>query len=358
MRAVVLREFGGPEVLAVEEVPDPVPGPGEVVVEVHAVTVNQSLDLKVRADGTVRGTTLPHVLGVDPAGVVSAVADDVPDVAVGDRVAVIPHIRCGRCDFCTSGREEQCPNSRHIGVHRWGGYAEYVAAPAKNVVRLPDGVGFVDAAVILRHAPTAFNLLRNLADVQPGEWVLVMGATGGLGSAGVQVAKLLGATVIAGAGADSRVDVALANGADHGVNYRTSDLTEEVLRLTGGGGVHVVFENISDPETWPKAFASLAHGGRLVTAGAHGGGKVELDVRRLYGRRLRVIGGAGASRRDVGTALEAAAAGSLHAVVDRVLPLDSAADAHRLAEKGGLLGKLVLDPREHAASGADTGRPA
>ena len=348
MRAVVLREFGGPEVLRVEEVPDPVPVAGEVVVEVHAVTVNQSLDLKVRADGTVRGTTLPHVLGVDPAGVVVAVAADVDSVSVGDRVAVVPHIRCGRCGFCTSGREEQCPNSRHIGVHRWGGYAERVAVPAQNAIRIPDTLDFVDAAVILRHAPTAFNLLRNLADVQPGEWVLVMGATGGLGAAGVQVAKLLGATVIAGAGADSRVEVALANGADVGVNYRSSDLTEEVLRITEGRGVHVVFENISDPEIWPKAFASLAHGGRLVTAGAHGGGKVELDVRRLYGRRLRIIGGAGASRRDVETALEAAGQGRLHAVVDRVMPLDSAAEAHRLAEKGGLLGKIVLAPRAPA----------
>jgi NADPH2:quinone reductase len=345
MRAVVLRRFGGPEVLQIEDVPDPTPQPGEVVVEVHAVTVNQALDLKVRADGTVRGTTLPHVLGVDPAGVVAAVADDVDSVAVGDRVAVIPHIRCGRCGFCTGGREDQCPNSRHIGVHRWGGYAEYVAAPATNVVRIPDGVSFVDAAVILRHAPTAFNLLHNLATVQAGEWVLVMGATGGLGAAGVQVAKLLGATVIAGAGADSRVEVALANGADHGVNYRTHDLTEEVLRITEGRGVQVVFENISDPQIWPQAFASLAHGGRLVTAGAHGGGKVELDVRRLYGRRLRVLGGAGASRQDVMTALAAAGDGKLHAVVDRVMPLDAAAEAHRLAEKGGLLGKIVLDPR-------------
>jgi NADPH2:quinone reductase len=345
MRAVVLREYGGPEVLHVEEVPDPVAAPGEVVVEVHAVSVNQSLDLKVRADGTNRGTVLPHVLGVDPAGVVVAVADGADGVAVGDRVAVIPHIRCGQCDFCAGGREEQCPHSRHIGVHRWGGYAEYVTAPARNLVPVPDGVSFVDAAVILRHAPTAFNLLRNLAEVQSGEWVLVMGATGGLGAAGVQVAKILGATVIAGAGADSRVEVALANGADHGVNYRSHDLTEEVLRITGGRGVQVVFENISDPVTWPKAFACLAHGGRLVTAGAHGGGKVELDVRRLYGRRLRIIGGAGASRQDVATALEAAREGLLHAVVDRVLPLDSAAEAHRLAEKGGLLGKIVLDPR-------------
>jgi NADPH2:quinone reductase len=344
MRAVVLRDFGAPDVLRVEDVPDPTPAAGEVVVEVHAVTVNQSLDLMVRQDGTSRGVTLPHVLGVDPAGVVVAVAEGVASVKVGDRVAVVPHIRCGKCAFCTTGREDRCPNSRHIGVHRWGGYAEYVAAPAKNVVAVPDEVGFVDAAVILRHAPTAFNLLRNLADVRRGEWVLVMGATGGLGAAGVQVAKLLGATVIAGAGAAARVKVALDNGADHGINYRADDLTEEVLRITDGRGVDVVFENVSDAVQWPKAFASLAHAGRLVTAGAHGGGKVELDVRRLYGRRLRIIGGAGASKGDIALALEAGAQGKLHAVVDRILPLDGAADAHRLSEKGELLGKVVLDP--------------
>ncbi len=344
MRAVVLRTFGGPEVLKLEEVPTPSPPPGEVVVRVHAVTVNRSLDLKVRESGAARGVRLPHVLGVDPTGMVAAVANDVESVRTGDRVAVVPHIRCGSCEFCRGGREEQCPNSRHIGVHRWGGYAEYVAAPANNVVPIPDGLGFADAAVITRHAPTAFNLLRNLAQIQPGEWVLVMGASGGLGAAGVQVAKLLGATVIAGAGADARVASALDNGADYGVNYRTGDLADEVARLTDRRGVDVVFENISDPLIWPRAFASLAHAGRLVTAGAHGGGKVELDVRRLYGRRLRVIGGAGASRKDVASALEAAAAGHLHAVIDRVMPLNAAADAHRLFDSDGVVGKVVLDP--------------
>lgn len=344
MRAVVLREFGGPEVLKIEEVPDPSPAAGEVIVAVHAVTVNRSLDLKVREAGTSRGVTLPHVLGVDPAGVVVATAGDVGHVRVGARVAVVPHIRCGACEFCRGGREEQCPNSRHIGVHRWGGYAEYVSVPAKNVVPLPDALAFVDAAVILRHAPTAFNLLRNLAEVRPGDWVLVMGATGGLGAAGVQVAKLLGATVIGGAGTDARIQSALANGADHGINYRASDLAEEVGRITAGRGVDVVFENVSDPVQWPKAFASLTHSGRLVTAGAHGGGTVQLDVRRLYGRRLRIIGGAGAAKRDITSALDSAARGELRALIDRVMPLDAAAEAHRLAESDSLVGKVVLDP--------------
>lgn len=344
-----MRRFGGPEVLAVEDVPDPCAAPGEVVVQVHAVTVNQSLDLKVREAGATRGVVLPHVLGVDPTGVVVSTAEDVDSVAVGARVAVVPHIRCGSCEFCTSGHEERCPNSQHIGVHRWGGYAQYVTAPARNLVPLPDELPFTDGAVLLRHAPTAFNLLRTLADVRPGEWVLVMGATGGLGAAGVQVAKLLGATVVAGAGADERVSLALAHGADHGVNYRTEHLAEAVDRITDGRGIDVVFENVSDPELWPKAFACLRHAGRLVTAGAHGGGTVDLDVRRLYGRRLRVIGGAGASRGDVASTLEAAARGKLHAVIDRVLPLEAAAEAHGLFAAGGLLGKVVLDPTMSAS---------
>lgn len=350
MRAVVLREYGGPEVLRIEDVPDPVPGPGEVVVEVHAVTVNQSLDLKVREDGSSRGVVLPHVLGVDPAGVVVAVAPDVTGVAVGAHVAVVPHIRCGRCEFCLSGHSERCPDSRHIGVHRWGGYAEYVAAPAANLVPLPEHLGFAEAAVILRHAPTAFNLLRTLAEVREGDWVLVMGATGGLGAAGVQVARLLGATVVAGAGAPERVAAALRNGAHHGIDYRAEDLTQAVTRVSDGRGVDVVFENISDPTLWPKAFASLRHGGRLVTAGAHGGGTVPLDVRRLYGRRLRVIGGAGASPRDVESAVEAAGRGELTALIDRVLPLDEAAAAHTLASSGALVGKVVLDPTRTAGT--------
>lgn len=344
MRAAVIRAFGGPDTLRIEEVNDPVLAAGEVLVRVRAVTVNRSLDIDVRRDGARRGVVLPHVPGVDPVGIVAAVADDVDGVEVGEHVAVAPTIRCGACDFCTAGKESQCPNSRHIGVHRWGGYAELVTAPARNIIRIPDGLGSAEAAVILRHAPTALNLLQSLAQVQPGETVLVMGATGGLGAAGVQVAKLLGATVIAGAGAKDRVAAAVANGADLGIDYRAGDLTAEVEALTDGRGVDVVFENISDPVLWPRAFASIAYGGRMVTAGAHGGGKVELDVRRLYGRRIRIIGGAGATRADNAAILDAALAGRVSARIDRVMPLDAAADAHRLFEEGvSLVGKVVLE---------------
>jgi NADPH:quinone reductase len=172
----------------------------------------------------------------------------------------------------------------------------------------------------------------------------VMGAAGALGSFGVQIARLLGGKVIAAAGADERVAAAVSYGAVAGVNYRQQDLTEEVLRITGGYGVDVVFENISDPVLWPRAFACLATHGRLVTAGAHGGGQVMLDARRLYLKRLQVIGSAGANRSDVEAALAASTKGHLRAAIGLQLPLREAAHAHDLLDRNAVLGKIILLP--------------
>ena len=168
---------------------------------------------------------------------------------------------------------------------------------ADNTTIVPDNVDFPTATVVTRHAPMAFHMLQDHAKVEPGEWVLVMGAAGGLGSAGVQVAKYLGAKVIAAAGSDERVKVGLDLGADAGVNYRTQDLTIEATRITEGKGVNVVFENIGDPETFPKAFAALARRGRLVTAGGHGGGIVPLDVNKLYLNQITIMGRTGETPR-------------------------------------------------------------
>jgi NADPH:quinone reductase-like Zn-dependent oxidoreductase len=333
MKAVVLREFGLPGVMRVEEVPDPEPGRGEVVVAVHAVSVNRTLDLVVRAGRYAKPVSLPHVLGVDPSGVVAAVGPGVGDRKPGDRVVVWPHVGVV---------EGQGP--RMIGIHVWGGYAQYVKVPASSTYLVPDGLDFAAATVVARHAPIAFHLLRDKAQVKPGEWVLVMGAAGGLGNAGVQAAKVLGAKVIAGAGASARVEAALALGADAGVNYRAQDLTDEVRRITEGGGVDVVFENIGDPDLFPKAFASLRRHGRLVTAGGHGGGVVPLDVNRLYLNHLTVIGATGYQPQDITGSLAAAAQGRFRIMIDRVLPLAQAVEAHELVESGSVLGKIVLDP--------------
>jgi NADPH:quinone reductase len=331
-------------VLRWEDVPTPTPGPGEVLVQVHAVSVNRTLDLQVRQDGGNYGVTLPLVLGTDPSGVVVAVGQGVEQPKVGDRVTIFRGVRCGNCQQCVAGNPRGCTSPKMLGVQCWGGYAEYLCIPALNCIPLPDGLPFAAATVITRHFPLAFGECY-LADLKKGDWVLVMGAAGGLGSCLVQVAKALGAQVIAGAGADARVEASLSLGADFGVNYRREDLEKEVMRLTGGHGVDVVFENIADPTLWSDAFNSLARGGRLVTAGAHGGGLVTLDVRRLYQQRLQVKSGLGAERQeDLERALQMGSSGELKVLIDRVMPLKEAAAAHRLIAMTEPLGKIVLDP--------------
>lgn len=335
MKAVVIREFGPPEVMRLEEVPAPEPGPGEVVVRVHAVSVNRTLDLILRAGAYSLPVQLPHVLGVDPAGVVSAVGAGVDSPRIGDRVVTMQFVK------------QASPTSFPVvlGLHVWGGYAEYVKVPAAITHPIPAGVDFPVACVVSRHAPVALAMLRDGAKVQRGEWVLVMGAAGGLGGAGVQAARLLGAKVVAAAGAPARVRAALGLGADFGIDYRAQDLADEVMRITEGKGVDVVFENIGDPGLFPRAFASLGRNGRLITAGAHGGGTVPLDVKRLYLNAITVIGSFGRIlREDLDTALRAAADGRYKVLIDRILPLAEAAEAHRLVDRRAGIGKVILQP--------------
>ena len=344
MRAVVLREFGGPDVLHLEDLPVPRLRPSEILIKVRSVSVNRTLDCTVRAGSYPAPVQLPHVLGVDPAGEVVGLGSEVTRFRPGDRAATISMIPCLECKQCRDGSEANCLSSQHIGLHRWGGYAEYVAVPERNAFKIPDNLSFADGTVITRHFPMAFNLLTGKTKVKTGEWVLVMGAAGALGSCCVQVAKMFGARVIAAAGADERVAAALAYGAEFGVNYRRENLVQAVMELTDNQGVDIVCENIADPTLWPGAFNSLAIGGRLVTAGAHGGGVVELDVARLYLRRQSILGAAGTNPADVEQALSAARAGKIRAIRHRTVPLREAAEAHRLIEANQIVGKLILDP--------------
>ena len=346
MKAIVIREFGAPEIMRLEEVTEPKAAPGEIVIKVHSVSVNRTLDCVVRAGKYPVKIAMPHVLGVDPAGDVVEVGSGVTQFKLGDRVATISIIRCGKCKQCARGLEANCLDSQHIGLHCWGGYAEYVAVPERNAFHIADNLTYAEGTVITRHYPMAFNLLTGKTQVRAGEWVLVMGATGALGSSCVQVAKMYGARVIAAAGADERVELAKQSGADYGINYRSQDLAKEVMQLTDGDGVDIVCESIADPTLWPGAFNSLAIGGRMVTAGAHGGGGVMLDVKRLYLRRISIFGAAGTNPPDVDKALDAASTGKIRAIPHRKMNLSQAAEAHHIVENNQIIGKIILEPRK------------
>src|SRR6266581_4013758 len=272
MKAIVIREFGPPDVMRLEEVPTPEPEAGEVLIEVRAVSVNRTLDLVVRAGAYAVPVKLPHVLGVDPSGVVAAVGPGASARKRGDRVVTLQFVR------------PPAVNSFPVilGLHVWGGYAQYVKVPVACTHPVPDGVDFPVATAVARHAPVAFSMLRDIAGLKSGDWVLVMGASGGLGSAGIQVAKYLGAKVIAAAGADERVKAAVALGADAGINYRAQSLTGEAMRITEKRGVEV--------------------------------------------------------------ALSAAAEGRYRVLIERILPLAEAAKAHRLVDARAGIGKVILQP--------------
>ncbi len=334
IKAIVIREFGPPEVMKLEEVPTPDPGPGEILVQVAAVSVNRTLDILVRSGKYARPVKLPHVLGVDPTGTVVALGDGVKKRKLGERVCI------------SSRRIQRGPGGarKMLGIDSWGGYAEYVTLPEDLTARIPDKLDFYTATVVARHAPLAFNHVRNQAGLKRGDWALVMGAAGGLGSLIVQAAAFYGAHVIAAAGADSRVEVARTLGAEFGVNYRTHDLTEEVMRITENRGVDVVFENIADPELFPKALFSLCRGGKLITAGAHAGPVVPLNVSKLYMNGLHIIGTTEHHQEDVAAALDAASQDRLKVLIDRVMPLSQAIDAHRIVSERSVTGKVLLAP--------------
>lgn len=343
MKAVVFEAFGGPEVLKYQEVPDPVAEAGEVVIQVKACSVNRTLDLEVRERGAGFGVTLPHISGADPSGLVTQVGRGVSGITVGDRVAAQPTLHCGSCRFCQRGEENACLSLQVIGVHRPGGYAEFARIPASNVLPLPASLSFPEASALPLSYPVAWHLLVTLGKVTADDTVLIMAAGSGLGVAGIQIAKLKGARVLAAAGSDDKLERARALGADATINYAKADLPQEVKRLTDGWGVDVVFENIG-AATWDKSVASLARKGRLVTCGTHGGSQASIDIRSLYRNYISLLFSAGSTRKETEEVFRLAGEGKLKAVVDRTFPLREAAEAQRYLADRKNFGKVILVP--------------
>ncbi len=341
MRAAIFHEHGGPEVVRIEQVQRPTPGRGEVLVQVRASAMNH-LDLWVRR-GIPIETTMPHIGGSDIAGVIAEVGDEVDAARVGERVVINPSLWCGRCWACARGEESMCVRFRILGEHTDGGLAEFVAAPADRVYRIPDEMAFEDAAAIPISYMTAWRALVTRAALKPGEDVLVIGASGGTALAAVQIAKLMGARVFAVTKGAEKAARIKELGADVVYDRGEVDWAKELYRETGKQGVDVVVENVGTP-TWNASVRSLGRGGRLVTYGGTGGAKVELDVRVMFWKQLNVLGTTMASRGEFEDLLRVVFAGRLKPVIDSVLPLDEARTAHERLEAGGQLGKIVLVP--------------
>ncbi|MDA2932433.1 zinc-binding dehydrogenase [Nitrospinae bacterium AH-259-F20] len=341
MRAVRFHEFGGPEVLKVEEVDDPQAGPGQILVSVKACGFNH-LDLLLRA-GAVPDIPMPHICGSEVAGVVEAVGPGVEAPAVGDRVAIQPFYFCGTCRWCQWGEESLCEAADITGMMNQGGYAERMVAPASSAVAIPAEVSFEAAAAVTLSTLTAWHMLVNRAKLKHGETLLVVAAASGVGSAAVQVGRLAGARVLAAASTDEKLARAKALGADVTINYTTENLAEAVREATGGRGAEVVCEMVGQA-LWQDAIACLARGGRLVTCGAHTGGEVTLNIFNLFLQQHRLIGSTGGTRAELATILELVAEGRFQAVIHATYPLEEARAAHEALAARAVVGKALLVP--------------
>lgn len=342
MRAAIFHEHGGPEVVRIEDVPQPRPGPGEVLVRVKASALNH-LDLWVRR-GLPIETTMPHIGGSDVAGVIEEVGQGVDAARIGERVVINPNLYDGTCEWCRRGEQTMCPNFRILGEHTNGGFAECVTAAAAHAYRLPDGYAFEDAAALPIAYMTAWRALHTRARLQAGEDVLVLGASGGTALAAVQVAVLIGARVFALTSGGENVRRLRELGAAF-VYDRTEnpEWSKSVLADTGGRGVDVVVENVG-AATWKGSIRAMAPGARLVTYGATAGPKVEIDIRALFWRQTNIMGTTMASNAEFEQMLDAAFSGRLRPVIDSVMPMDDARKAHERMEAGEQFGKIVLVP--------------
>lgn len=343
MKAVVFYEHGGPEVLRYEEVETPTPRAGEVLIEVEAVSINPGPDTETRRRGFGMGAIeMPHIGGVDPAGKVTGLGAGVEGAAIGDRVAVYPVIACGRCDFCLTGKgENYCRDSRLFGVQTKGGRADYVCAPAGQLVALPESVSARAAAALGVAYTTTWHGMVERAKTTEADTVLVMGAGGGCGVAAVQIGKLLGARVLAVTGAEWKRERVAELGADEVFSYYDEDWPAQVKAATDGRGASVLFDNVG-AATLAASIDCLDRCGRLFCSGGTTGLEVNLDLRRLYRDHLSLLFYVQGTKADMETLVGLVAEGKLDPVIDEEIPLGEAARADERLAAGEQFGRIVL----------------
>lgn len=345
MKAIVIEQHGGPEVLLYKDVPDPQPGPGEVVIRVRALTANPGPDVLTREGRFgMPGFRLPHIGGSDPAGEVVAVGEGVTSHAVGDRVVAYPIVTCGECDACRRGLDEQyCRRYRLWGAQTWGGRAEYARLPSGNAIALPDGVAFEAAAAAGLSYNTTWHGIVDKGGLSEHDTLLVTGAAGGCGVAAVQIGRLFGAKVIAISGAEWKRGRALEIGADHAFDSRDPDWPRKVREVTDGRGASLVLDSVGEA-SWPLSMSCLDRGARFVCCGATTGSTMTLDVRGLYREQISLHFWHNGTKRSMATLLSHIAAGDLDPVIDSRFALADTAEAERKLASQDHFGKIVLLP--------------
>lgn len=342
MRAFQLIEHGSPGKHELRDLAEPVPRAGEVVVTVCACGLNR-LDLWAEEAGLPIPVSLPRTQGCEIAGVVAVVGPQSDPWKAGDRVAVQSNLFCGECEFCARGEESICLVGEILGVHRDGGFAERVLVPVRALVRLPEAVTFEAAAAMTLAGSTAMHMLTDRIQVQSGQSVLVVGASSGVGSAAIQIAKALGTTVISTGSSEAKRAFALGVGADHAVDTSATDWPAQVRKLTGKRGVDVVVEHVGG-RVLERSFECLARGGSIVTCGATAGRDVTLNLWPLFVKQQRLIGSYGRNRADLERTLQWLAQGRIRATIERVYGLAEAGGGFAALRNRGVLGKVLVAP--------------
>jgi NADPH:quinone reductase-like Zn-dependent oxidoreductase len=341
MKAILFDEFGGPEVLRYGDVPDPVAGPGDVLVKLKASALNH-VDIDIR-DGVSRfDFVMPHILGIEGAGVVASLGDGVTGLQVGDRIAVSYIRTCDACEWCNRGQDNLCENRRLFGEHIPGTYAQYMVAPASHCIPIPDQVSFAEAAASLVAFGTAWHGLVARGDLTVGDTVLIHSVGSGVASAALQICKAAGATVIATASTDDKLARATADGADFVVNYTMRDVNEAVMEFTRGRGVNLVFDVVGGTAFQQSMFVMRPYG-RLISIGAHAGEVVQFDIIEFFRRHISYVSSHTQTRDELRHVLELIARGTLSPRIHSTYALADAADAQREMSSRSAYGKIILE---------------
>lgn len=341
MKAVSFHQHGGPEVLTFGDLPDPAPAPGQALVRLRAAALNR-VDLFTREGWPGLNLEMPHIPGADGAGEIAALGEGVADRQVGERVVLNSNLGCGRCPACLQGKDNLCRNWHLLGETVRGTYAQYVVVPAANAYPMPAGFDPAAAAACGLVYLTAWHSLITRGALQLGETVLIVGASGGVNTASIQVAKHVGAHVVVVGSSQAKLALAESLGAEVLINRsQEENWSKAVYQATGRRGADVVVDNVGSG-TLPLSLRAACKGGRILTVGNTAGPKVELDNRLIFGKHLSILGSTMGTHADFAAVMELVFAGKLKPVLDRSYPLAEARQAQERLAAGAQLGKIIL----------------